>query len=113
MAHPGPCPPPEVHPYRVVLAIGVIAKPSQAFRRAWLRGAAQRFAEPLVAQRFALHAEFVLDLFLGEVRRHRVVVPVRNFLSVHFGQWAEPRFAASTVHAHTRDDLPRGDPSRR
>lgn len=69
MAHPGPCPPPEVHPYRVVLAIGVIAKPSQAFRRAWLRGAAQRFAEPLVAQRFVVGCPFD-GMLLAEAHQH-------------------------------------------
>ena len=58
-------------------------------------------AEPLVAQRFALHAEFVFDLLLGEVRRHRVSVQRAQFSLRALRPVGSPRFAARVVHAHT------------
>ena len=112
LAHPGPCPEPEIHPAQVLLAIGVIAKPSLTFRRSWLRSAAQRFAEPLVSQRFVLGCPFDGTL-LSEAKQHAdlVATSVRDSTSLaciekSFSWWRVSLtiFPAATYIAKSDDD---------
>ena len=103
-----------VDPRQLTLAIGIIAHPRLTDRRIWLRRAAERFSEALVAQRFIVGCVKSMDTAVSkEAEQFKDLVFVtqkdglsRSCVAKSFAWWREALtiFPAAAFIAKTDDD---------